>query len=79
MTYNINMGCASSKISRRSRNLKIIEMPSFKIRKTRMSLGSISPLDSESFIALTEFVSNINITPILHIENNSLRNKRLQK
>lgn len=78
MTYNNNMGCTSSKISRRFRNRKIIEVPSLKLKKTRMSLESMSPLEPRLPDFFTIFVSNKNSIPILHIEYNSLRNRRIQ-
>ena len=59
MTYNINMGCASSKIAKQSELKRCVEVPSFLLKKTRINSSySISPSDFLIFDSGIEIIPN---------------------
>lgn len=77
MAYNINMGCTSTKITKRVNQRITIKIPDSKLRKTRLNLESVSLMDLDIFWTGTKSAHNQKIIPLLHIEDNPLRKNRL--
>ena len=73
------MGCTSSKITKRFKHKIIIEAPTFKLRKTRLSSESTSSIKFNIFNSVKKFESNDKVIPILRIEDNPLWKNRLSK
>lgn len=71
------MGCAGIKIAKRAEFKRCVEVPNFKLKKTRNSSNSASPSDFLIFMSDVKSKPKPNKAPLLNIEANRLRNKRL--